>query len=123
VSFKIPKPPREPALKVSGDPLREFVGGADWARWPSAWTTGTAAGLRVPAAGAWTGPEGLGKVLANLATMRKRLEQFHALALKAGGLAHVYAGYRKTGTLTQVQIQGLKLVTPDEFAAGGTVAA
>lgn len=123
MSFRIPKPPREPELRLSGDPLREFVGGASWDRWPSAWTTGTAAGLHVPAPGAWTGPEGLGKVVANLATMRKRLEQFHALALKAGGLARIYAGYRKSGTLTQVQIQGLKLVTPAEFAAGGTVAA
>jgi len=122
VSFAIPKPPRAPELRVSGDPLREFVGGASWDRWPTAWTTGTAALLHVPAAGAWTGPEGLGKVTANLATMRKRLDQLLALARRGDDTARMLATYRKTGTLDMAAVRSLKLVTPAEIAAGGVAA-
>ena len=71
--FDRPKAPPAPVLATSRDPVRTFVAGDAWSTWPDTWQTGVAAMLHIPAPGAWTAPEGLGHVVANLATMLKAM--------------------------------------------------
>lgn len=93
---------------VQAAPLRAIVTGPHWSAWPTAWRSGLAASIQPPAPGAWTPPERLGPVIANLATMVKRMDQMRRgltpAALQALGV-RVAVDYRTsppTVTYTKV---------------------